>query len=95
MKNQDESPVIGLFSHSDDFINLSEVVRDNPKINEVKILSNEDYISKIGKLNAEIGSIPVFVKSNDGVIHIISSYSEEMNVEEGNMLMYLGKTIEF
>ncbi len=95
MKNPDETPAIGLFSHTDDFINLSEVVRDNPKINEVKILSNEDYITKIGKLNAEIGSIPVFVKSNDGVIHIISSYSEEMNVEEGNMLMYLGKTIEF
>lgn len=94
MKNPDETPTIGLFSHTDDFINLSEVVRDNPKINEVEILSNEDYITKIGKLNAEIGSIPVFVKSNDGVIHIISSYSEEMNVEEGNMLMYLGKTIE-
>ncbi len=95
MKNPEETPIVGLFSHSDDFINLSEVVRDNPKINEVEILSNEDYITKIGKLNAEIGSIPVFVKSNDGVIHIISSYSEKMNVEEGNMLMYLGKTIEF
>ncbi|MFN0729237.1 cation:proton antiporter [Polaribacter gochangensis] len=95
MKNPEETPIVGLFSHTDDFINLSEVVRDNPKINEVEILSNEDYITKIGKLNSEIGSIPVFVKSNDGVIHIISSYSEKMNVEEGNMLMYLGKTIEF
>jgi NhaP-type Na+/H+ or K+/H+ antiporter len=95
MKNPDETPEIGLFSHTDDFINLSEVVRENPKVNEVEILSNEDYITKIGKLNAEIASIPVFVKSNDGVIHIISSYSEKMDVEEGNMLMYLGKTIEF
>ncbi|WKD86775.1 K(+)/H(+) antiporter NhaP2 [Polaribacter huanghezhanensis] len=95
MKNPDGTPEIGLFSHTDDFINLSEVVRENPKVNEVEILSNEDYITKIGKLNAEIASIPVFVKSNDGVIHIISSYSEKMNVEKGNMLMYLGKTLEF
>jgi hypothetical protein len=95
MKNPDDNTEVGLFSHTDDFINLSEVVRNNPKVNEVEIISNEDYITKIGKLNAEIGAIPVFVKSNDGVIHIISSYSEKMNVEKGNMLMYLGKKIDF
>lgn len=95
MKNTTETPDIGLFSQKDDFINLSEVVRDNPKINEVEIVSNEDYITKIGKLNAEVNSIPIFVKSNDGVIHIISSYSEKMNVEEGNKLVYLGKKLEF
>jgi hypothetical protein len=70
-------------------------VRDFPAINEVKIKSKEDYILKIEKLNTEISSIPIFVKSNDGVIHIISSYSENMNIEEGNMLMYLGKKLSF
>jgi len=95
MKNLNNTPEVGLFSHTDDFINLSEVVRNNPKVNEVDIISNEDYINKIGKLNAEIGSIPIFVKSNDGVIHIISSYSEKMNVEKGNMLVYLGKKLTF
>jgi NhaP-type Na+/H+ or K+/H+ antiporter len=95
MKNPDINLELVLFSQTDDYINLSEVVRDNPKVNEVEISSNEDYIIKIGKLNAETGSIPVFVKSNDGVIHIISSYSEKMKVEEGNVLMYLGKKIEF
>tara|TARA_R110002124_G_scaffold118499_4_gene275891 strand:+ start:3139 stop:4965 length:1827 start_codon:yes stop_codon:yes gene_type:complete len=96
MKNSDNNtPEVGLFSHTDDFINLSEVVRNNPKVNEVEIISNEDYINKIGKLNAEIGSIPVFVKTNDGVIHIISSYSEKMNVEKGNMLIYVGKKLTF
>jgi NhaP-type Na+/H+ or K+/H+ antiporter len=91
MKNSENNPEKGLFSHTDDFINLSEVVRDFPTINEVKIKSKDDYIHKIEKLNADIRSIPIFVKSNDGQIQIISSYSENMNIEEGSMLMYLGK----
>ena len=95
MKNPNNNPELGLFSHTDDFINLSEVVRDFPKINETEITSKEYYIAKINKLNSEITSIPIFVKSNDGVIHILSSYSEKMNVEEGNVMMYLGKKIEF
>ena len=95
MKNSNDNTELGLFSPTDDYINLSEVVRNFPKINEVEITSKEDYLAKINKLNSEITSIPIFVKSNDGKIHIISSYSEKMNVEEGNMLMYLGKKIEF
>ena len=95
MKNSNDNPEEGLFSHTDDFINLSEVVRDYPNINEIELSSKEDYITKIDKLNSEITSIPVFVKSNDGIIHIISSYSQKMNVEKGNMLMYLGKKIKF
>jgi len=95
MKNSDNNPEKGLFSHTDDFINMSEVVRDFPNINEVKITSKEDYIHKIEKLNSEISSIPIFVKSIDGVIHIISSYSDNMSVEQGSMLMYLGKKQDF
>ena len=95
MKNSEFNPEKGLFSHTDDFINLSEVVRDFPNINEIKIKSKEDYIHKIEKLNTEISSIPIFVKNNDGVIHIISSYSESLTVQEGSTLMYLGKKQEF
>lgn len=95
MRNPNIDLELALFSLTDDYINLSEVVRDNPKVNEVEITSKEDYIVKLGKLNDETGSIPIFVKSNDGVIHIISLYSEKMDVEEGNVLIYLGKKIEF
>ena len=95
MKNPNEIPLKGLFSHTDDFINLSEVVRDFPAVNEVKIKSEDDYIQKIKILNSDIRSIPIFVKSNDGVIQIISSFSENMNIEKGSMLMYLGKRQDF
>ncbi len=94
MKNPQNNPEMGLFSHTDDYINLSEVVRDYPQINEVILKSKEHYLKEIEKLNQEISSIPIFVKSNDNVIHIIPSYSEKMEVEEGNVLMYLGKKLK-
>ena len=94
MKNPQNNPEMGLFSHTDDYINLSEVVRDYPQINEVILKSKEHYLKLIEKLNQEISSIPIFVKSNDNVIHIIPSYSEKMEVEEGNVLMYLGKKLK-
>lgn len=94
MKNPQDNPEMGLFSHTDDYINLSEVVRDYPQINEVILKSKEHYLKVIEKLNQEISSIPIFVKSNDNVIHIIPSYSEKMKVEEGNVLMYLGKKLK-
>ena len=94
MKNPQNNPEMGLFSHTDDYINLSEVVRDYPQINEVTLKSKEHYLKVIEKLNQEISSIPIFVKSNDNIIHIIPSYSEKMEVEEGNVLMYLGKKLK-
>ena len=95
MKNPNDNPALGLFSHTDDFINLSEVVRDFPKVNEIDIISKEDYAVKIKKINATLTSIPIFVKSNDGKIHIISSFSEKMEIAKGNKLMYLGKELVF
>ena len=93
MKNPTETPISGLFSHTDDFINLSEVVRDYPDINQLPLKSKKHYLELMEKLNDEINSIPVFVKSKDGVIHIIPSFSEELKVEEGDVLMYLGKPL--
>mgnify|MGYP005992517801 FL=1 len=95
MDNRKNIEDIDLFSLTDDFINLTEIVRNNPKVNEVEITSNEDYITKIGELNTTKESTPVFVKSNDDRIYTISSYSEKMSVEKGDLLMYLGKELFF
>jgi NhaP-type Na+/H+ or K+/H+ antiporter len=95
LKNPDNQPKVGLISNTDDYINLSEVVRDYPNTNEVELISNEDFTEKMNKLSSEITSIPVFVKTNDGKIHNISSFTDEMKVEEGYKLMYLGKKLVF
>lgn len=93
MRNQTINPEIGLFSSTDDYINLNEVVRDFPKINEIKIDSKEHYLTLITKINDEKKSIPIFIKDNSSGIHIIDSYNVDEVVCKDNVLMYLGKTI--
>lgn len=82
-----------LFTHKDDYINLSEIVRDFPSVNEVTINSPEHYSSLLKELNNELHSIPLFLKDNTGFIHIISSLDKTFEIEKGNVLMYIGKTI--
>ncbi len=90
MKSSDVSDK-NLLSYTDDYINLSEVVRDYPQINEVEIESKEHYSELISSLNIKTHTIPIFVKDSNDEIHTIPSYSD---IEEGHKLVYLGKEIE-
>ncbi|OGS69556.1 MAG: cell shape-determining protein [Flavobacteria bacterium RIFCSPLOWO2_12_FULL_35_11] len=86
-------PKTQLFTHKDDFINLSEVVRDFPFVNEVPINSREHYSRLLKEVNDELHTIPLFLKDNTGFIHIISSLDESFKIEKGNTLVYIGKAI--
>ena len=94
MRDPSNNPTYGLFSHTDDFINISEVVRDYPYINDVNIDSKEHYLKLLKATKEEIKTIPLFIKDNEGEIHIIPSESEKMLVESGYKMMYLGKKLE-
>ncbi|MBI9040021.1 sodium:proton antiporter [Lutibacter sp.] len=89
----EHKPDTNLFTHSNDYINLSEVVRDYPFINEIEINSKEEYKKLLKDINFETHAIPVFVKDNKGVIHIISSLLNDDTIEKGNKLMYVGKKL--
>lgn len=82
-----------LFCDTEDFINLSEVVRDFPFMNEVSITSEEHFTKLLKELKLEKSSIPLFLKDNKGVIHLIPSLSDAFKIEKNNELVYLGKTI--
>jgi len=88
-----QKPKSYLFTHKDDYINLSEVVRDYPFVNEVTINSQEHYNQLLKEINDELHAIPLFLKDNTGFIHIISSLNSTFKIEKGNVLMYIGKTI--
>ena len=83
-----------LFSKKDDYINLSEVARDYPKINEVELESKKHFLEQIEKLNNEKDAIPIFIKDNNEDLHIIASYTSNMEIAEGNKLVYLGKPMD-
>lgn len=88
-----QKPKSYLFTHKDDYINLSEVVRDYPFVNEVPINSQQHYNQLLNEINDELHAIPLFLKDNTGFIHIISSLNNSFKIENGNVLMYIGKTI--
>ena len=93
MQDPNNNPEEGLFSQTDDFINISEVVRDYPIINEVKIDSYEHYLTIMEATMKEIKTIPVFVKDVDNKIHIIPANYNKLKVEADFKLMYIGKKL--
>ena len=95
MKNTNDNPKEGLFSHTDDFIKLTEVTRKNPVINEIPIKDKDHYDKLIEITNSDDDIVPLFVKDASGELHIISSYSKDINkIDSSCSLVYLGKLLK-
>lgn len=95
MSNPDNNPKEGLFSHTDDFIKLTETVRQYPAIHEIELTSTEHYNSLIEITKADSNIIPIFLKTDSGDLKIIPSFSEQFeDIKEGFKLVYLGKMFD-
>jgi hypothetical protein len=94
MNNPEKNPTEGLFSHTDDYIKLSEVSRKYPKIHELTLNSKKHYegLIEISKTDTDI--IPLFVKNKKGGLTIIPSHSADVEIEEEFQLVYLGKKVQ-
>ncbi|UJH90193.1 cation:proton antiporter [Antarcticibacterium sp. 1MA-6-2] len=94
MNDPETNPAEGLFSHTDDFIKLTEVARKYPAIHELVLNSRSHYegLIEISKTDPDI--IPLFVKTSTGELEIIPSHSSEVDISEGYHLVYLGKKIQ-
>ncbi len=94
MRNHRDLPKETLFSSHDDYLNISEVTRDYPAINEAEITSKEQYLNLIEILQKEKDTIPLFIRDLNNEIQIIPSNYKEISVEPGYKLMYLGKEVQ-
>ena len=94
MKEKEDIPKEGLFSSTDDYLNLNEVVRDYPEIHEIEVDTKEEFAEFVGRLNQKDNSIPVFLKEVDGNLEIIPANMEHLEIEEGCKLVYLGESLE-
>jgi NhaP-type Na+/H+ or K+/H+ antiporter/Trk K+ transport system NAD-binding subunit len=95
MNDPESSPKEGLFSHTDDFIKLMETAREYPAIQEIDLKDQEHYEGLIEITKADKHIVPVFLKTPDGNLRIISSFSKEFNdVKKGYKLAYLGKKFD-
>ena len=95
MLDDSNTPKEGLFSHKDDFNRLSELTRKHPSIQEIDLEDKTHYEKLITISNNDEDIIPLFVKDNEGELHIISSNNLAFkNIEEGYQLVYLGKPFD-
>ena len=92
MNNPENNPKEGLFSHTDDFIKLTEAARKNPTIHEIALNDTEHYQGLIEITKADQDIVPLFLKSPSGELKIISAFSDQFkDIQEGYKLSYLGK----
>ena len=93
VKNKDENNKNTFFTPKDDFLNLSEAYRDNPKIYEVDVTTEEEYNNMFSKLFNELKSIPLFVKKDED-LYLIPEFEKSGLPKDNCKLIYLGKTIK-
>jgi NhaP-type Na+/H+ or K+/H+ antiporter len=92
MNDPGNNPKEGLFSHTDDFIKLTEAARKNPTIHEIELNDMEHYQGLIEITKADEDIVPLFLKTPDGELKIISAYSKDFtDIAAGYKLAYLGK----
>lgn len=95
MNDASNNPKEGLFSHTDDYNNLVDVAKNYPSIQEINIENKEHYNSLIEIINTNKNIIPLFLKDDDGELHVISSYNTGIGtIGENNKLVYLGKPFD-
>ncbi|MDO6516118.1 cation:proton antiporter [Zobellia uliginosa] len=95
MNDPENNPKEGLFSHTDDFIKLTETARMFPIIHEIEIKDKEHYEGLIEITKADDYVVPIFLKTPDGDLKIIPSFSTDFeDISGGYRLVYLGKILE-
>lgn len=95
MNDPQNNPAEALFSHTDDYHRLIDLAEKYPSIQEIKIKNDKHYRSLIALSAEDSDMIPLFIKSPDKSIKIISADSEKIDsVEEGSFMAYIGKPID-
>lgn len=90
----DKIPKEGLFSPVDDYITVGRVARDYPQIHEVKLDSKEHFQKILEHTNALEQSIPILIKDSSGILTIIPAKADSIDINSGDLLVYIGKEIE-
>ena len=92
--DEDLNPDEGLFSHTDDFVKLADIVRKNPQIHEIEIESQDHYNALIERATKNDNIVTLFIKLKNGDLKIIPANGSELDkIEKGNKLIYIGEEL--
>lgn len=84
---------VNFLSLDQDFILLSEIVREYPNMNEIEITSQEDFMEKKTRLDKASDSVALFVADAMGELHVIASLPSAITIGKDFKLIYLGKSL--
>lgn len=94
INNPENAENYTLFSTTDDFVRFLEAVRMSPAIREIALKDSKQYTELAEKARDSPGIVPLFLKSPDGVLHIIPSFFRESGeITEGFKLVYMGNSL--
>lgn len=92
INNPNQNPEEGLFSPTDDFININEVARYHGQIREIELKSQEHFNALLEITKTDSNIIPLFIRKGKA-IDVIPSLNQDLEIDEGSLLVYLGKEI--
>lgn len=82
-----------LFSHTHDFGALDDLARNHPSILEIPMDTEQQFVRLLSIVEEDEETVALFVKRPNGYLEIIH-HPDEMLIEEGSHLVYLGKPID-
>ena len=91
-----QTPKEGLFSDTDDYNSILELTDRYPSIHEIDLTGKKHYEDLINIIKKDKDTIPLFIKDNKGILHIISSHDlKTETIKTGFQLVYMGKSLVF
>ncbi len=93
-RDREDLPQQGIFSYTDDFLNLNEIARDFPEIHELEVKSKEDIERILDRTAVNTHTAPLFLLMPDGDLEPIPPTLGEISFKEGVKVVYLGRKLE-
>lgn len=87
-------PVEGLFSKSDDFLNLQEVARDFPFLRAIPVLNKEEFLSIMDNLHKHKNCIPIFYQLQNDSLEVVTALSHDKYNDQLKAIIYMGEEVE-
>ncbi|WP_353777181.1 cation:proton antiporter [Winogradskyella sp. 3972H.M.0a.05] len=96
LADESKRPKEGLFSPTNDYNSLLDVVEKHPEIKEVSVQDEEEYLKYLSQMNGENDRVPLFIKDNKGELHIIPSINGNVEsiIDSKSKLVYLGELLQ-
>ena len=96
LESKDNIPSEGIFSYTDDFNSLTNVINKYPSIQEIELKDKEHYHDLIEITSKDEDIIPLFIKDHENDLFVVKADKEETleNLEPGWKLVYIGKPFD-